>query len=260
MIRNNVNGKVYVGQAKSLKHRWYIHKKDLNKGSHKNRHLQLSWNKNGEESFKFIVLDECERKKEILDYNEQKWIDKLCVVPGEYYNVCLIAGSQLGVKWTVEQNEKIKAYWADPVARAAASERTTSYFKEHPDENSKRQIAYHASHPEAGAVMSAIKKSLWKDTEYAEKMAIIRKYPAVRAKRSANKTAYYKNNPEAGAKNSAMQIVYFKEHPEACKARSERIAALWADPIKKARQLVAIATSRAKKSERPFSYITDLIT
>lgn len=59
-IRNTINGKFYIGQAKNLYKRWGVHKSELRGGYHDNGHLQKAWNKYGESAFQFFVLEYCE--------------------------------------------------------------------------------------------------------------------------------------------------------------------------------------------------------
>lgn len=68
-----VNGRVYIGQSKHIQKRWLEHKEELQKGSHCNNHLQNAWNKYGEKSFVFSVLELCPDTK--LTEREQYWID-----------------------------------------------------------------------------------------------------------------------------------------------------------------------------------------
>ena len=67
------NGRVYIGQSKHIQKRWLEHKEELQKGNHGNNHLQNAWNKYGEKSFVFSILEECEEDK--LTEREQFWID-----------------------------------------------------------------------------------------------------------------------------------------------------------------------------------------
>jgi group I intron endonuclease len=73
-IRCLPTGKVYVGSAVDLHHRWSVHRRNLRKGEHGNKHLQAAWNKFGEEQFECSVLEyvEVERLLEV----EQSWIDR----------------------------------------------------------------------------------------------------------------------------------------------------------------------------------------
>ena len=69
------NKKIYIGSARSIKDRIYEHKRTLKKGTHHNFHLQQAWNKYGEDSFEFLivqVVDDCS----LLVRHEQEWIDK----------------------------------------------------------------------------------------------------------------------------------------------------------------------------------------
>ena len=56
MIKNTVNGKVYVGSSLRPQSRFYEHVYQLKKGVHHSIRLQRSFDKYGEEAFVFIVL------------------------------------------------------------------------------------------------------------------------------------------------------------------------------------------------------------
>ena len=71
-IENIKNNKKYIGQSKDINDRWRRHKGELNRGVHDNDYLQKSWNKHGEESFKFYVLEYCDTDK--LDEKEIYYI------------------------------------------------------------------------------------------------------------------------------------------------------------------------------------------
>lgn len=73
-ITNIYNGKMYIGSSNNIDRRWKEHKTSLNKGIHHSAKLQNSWNKHGEDSFIFEVLEECDTEK--LLYLEQFYIDK----------------------------------------------------------------------------------------------------------------------------------------------------------------------------------------
>ena len=72
-IENLINHKVYVGQATDITARWYHHIKALNDNIHHNPHLQSAWNKYGQHSFSFSVIEECDYDN--LIEREQFWID-----------------------------------------------------------------------------------------------------------------------------------------------------------------------------------------
>jgi group I intron endonuclease len=107
-IKNLVNGKVYVGSAVNINHRWVEHKSDLSRQKHHSKHLQYAWNKYGESNFNFEILEECPVEK--LIYWEQIWMDSLCACDKRLgYNISPIAGSCLGVK----HSEKAKKNMSD---------------------------------------------------------------------------------------------------------------------------------------------------
>ena len=59
LIRNNVNGFVYVGSTKKdFEVRWREHRMCLKGGYHQNKPLQDDWNRHGESNFSFEVLEE----------------------------------------------------------------------------------------------------------------------------------------------------------------------------------------------------------
>lgn len=86
-IVNLVNNKLYIGSSKNLIKRWYMHKWKLNKGIHHCIHLQLSYNKHGEENFKFEIIENCSLDQLIL--REQFYLDAI----KPEYNICKIAGT-----------------------------------------------------------------------------------------------------------------------------------------------------------------------
>lgn len=62
IIKNLINGKVYVGQTKRPKNRLWLHKYLLKNESHHNTHLQSAWKKYGEKAFSFELIEECEEE------------------------------------------------------------------------------------------------------------------------------------------------------------------------------------------------------
>jgi GIY-YIG catalytic domain len=91
-IRCKVNGKIYIGSAVALNARWLKHRTDLRRGKHRNSHLQFAWDKYGEESFDFSVLEFATRGS--LLQVEQNWIDKTgCANRKIGFNIYPVAGS-----------------------------------------------------------------------------------------------------------------------------------------------------------------------
>jgi len=82
----------YVGSAVNIKHRWRDHERDLLNNKHRNSRLQRHTSKYGIKDLSFSIVVHCE--KEELIKNEQFFIDNL----KPWFNLCLIAGSPLGIK------------------------------------------------------------------------------------------------------------------------------------------------------------------
>lgn len=101
-IKNIKNKKVYVGSSKNISKRWKEHKKDLDKGTHQNIHLQNAWNLYGKKYFLFSVIEYCSGDK--LLQKEQYWIDTLDVINKDKgYNISLKASSPMkGRKHSLE--------------------------------------------------------------------------------------------------------------------------------------------------------------
>jgi group I intron endonuclease len=99
-IINKVNNKCYIGSAINIFGRFATHRNQLRDNKHHSVYLQRSWNKYGEDNFVFERVEYCE--KNILLIREQYYIDLLT----PEYNMCKIAGSSLGMKGTLESNQK----------------------------------------------------------------------------------------------------------------------------------------------------------
>ena len=58
-IENLINNKKYIGLSKDIRRRWLEHRSELCRGVHINIYLQNAWNKYGEKSFKFYIIELC---------------------------------------------------------------------------------------------------------------------------------------------------------------------------------------------------------
>lgn len=104
LIKNLVNEKIYVGSSVNLFNRYKEHFRLLKKGTHHNYYLQQSWNKYGDGSFYFDVLEVVTDKNRLIE-REQYWMD-LYNVEENGYNMNPTAGSQLGRKNPEDDREK----------------------------------------------------------------------------------------------------------------------------------------------------------
>ena len=123
-IVNKTNNKIYVGSATDLKRRWREHKYKLRKGIHSNKHLLSAWNKYGEESFEFEIIEEHESlDKDYLLLRENYYIDLLdSKVNTNGYNIREDCRSQIGYKHTEETKSKMRGRVVSEETRKVLSE------------------------------------------------------------------------------------------------------------------------------------------
>ena len=72
-IINVVNNKFYIGSAVSLRKRKARHFSELRTHKHNNQHLQRAWDKYGEQSFVFAVVELVEDRTQLLAA-ENRWL------------------------------------------------------------------------------------------------------------------------------------------------------------------------------------------
>jgi len=95
-IKNIINNKRYVGSTINFKHRKNTHFFALRHNKHSNSHLQRSYNKYGECSFVFEIVEECSPQNLLV--REQFYLDTWF----PEYNLLKIAGSTLGFKRSLD--------------------------------------------------------------------------------------------------------------------------------------------------------------
>jgi group I intron endonuclease len=106
-IQNTINSKEYIGSSQNIELRWRIHRNDLRSNKHHSKHLQRSWNLDGESAFIFKILVECPVGDLLV--NEQFFINERNSAHGDFgYNVSAVAGSRRGVKHSDEVRAKMR--------------------------------------------------------------------------------------------------------------------------------------------------------
>lgn len=160
-ITNKVNGKVYVGSATSIKGRLWAHRNGLRRGRHDNKYLQRGWDKYGESSFRFSVIETCEIQDLIV--REQYWIDNLKSSQRPFgYNLAPMAGSTRGYKWSEESlkrnREKRKGTGNARIVGPAAE---ANRGKHRPKEVREKIAKAHKGRPKSEEHRKAIKESHW---------------------------------------------------------------------------------------------------
>lgn len=108
LIKNEINGKCYVGQADNIERRWKEHKRHYKLEKHKNQLLYKAFNKYGLENFSFNVVEEC--LVEELDDKEIFYIEKFNTYAfkgnSNGYNMTLGGKTCRGCVHSEEQNKK----------------------------------------------------------------------------------------------------------------------------------------------------------
>jgi len=109
--------KVYIGSSIDIPKRWMTHKSDLRRGAHKNRYLQNTYDKHGENCFEYKVVESChpDARKDL----EQHYIDTLNPV----YNIVKKVDSfpptnKPVIRYDLKTEEELEDY----VSGAAAEE------------------------------------------------------------------------------------------------------------------------------------------
>ncbi len=155
-IINAINGKRYVGSTVNLRQRLWEHKHNLERGLHRNAHLQNAWNKYGADNFNFLVLFCCPVEQILI--LEQQAIDKKAE-----YNISPKAGNCLGVKHTPEMRAKLS------IVKTG----------KHPNEETRKRMAaaqmgrHHSD--ETKAKISAANRGVKKSPELCAAMSFARK-------------------------------------------------------------------------------------
>lgn len=100
-IKNILNGKVYIGQTgENFQRRYWHHRWKLKNNCHDNEYLQNSWNKYGEESFEFLVVEVVDDSN-MLDDLEISYIEKYKSI-GKSYNILNGGGGRRGVSMSTK--------------------------------------------------------------------------------------------------------------------------------------------------------------
>ena len=93
-ITNTENGKCYIGSSMNISNRWNQHKIDLNRKNHHSIKLQRSFNKYGEEKFKYEIVEEVSIEELLI--REQFYINFFDSY-NNGYNSVPTAGNNMGM-------------------------------------------------------------------------------------------------------------------------------------------------------------------
>jgi group I intron endonuclease len=105
-ITNTINEKFYIGSSNNVEKRWASHRYHLRHNKHHAEHLNRAWNKYGERSFVFEILEET--SEDLLLEVEQKYLDNdRPWDPNNGYNSCQYAGRSTGRRHSEETKKLI---------------------------------------------------------------------------------------------------------------------------------------------------------
>lgn len=160
------NGARYVGSSKRILVRWADHKRALRRDKHTCRYLQHCWNKHGEASFQWEVLEKC--GTDVMRVREQHYIDTIkpelnvmrtvdTWTPSEAMKQKVVASTRAraerrthcpnGHEYTPENTYRSKP--GDKRCRACANDRSRLVFaSETPEQREARRVrmrAYYAA-------------------------------------------------------------------------------------------------------------------
>lgn len=110
-IFNVVTNKIYIGSSIHIKKRFHEHKWALDNNKHVNGHLQKSWNKYGEDNFKFGIIDTDFKENDIdsLRKAEQYYIDYFESYNSEFgYNISKFASGSGGYEVSETTRQKLR--------------------------------------------------------------------------------------------------------------------------------------------------------
>ncbi len=214
VIRNTVDGKVYVGSAAlCLVRRAAQHRNQLRRGKHINKHMQAAWGKHGGDSFICEVVEITTADKAVE--REQFWIDYYkSYLPANGYNRAPKAGSNLGVQHTPETRKKFSE---------ALRKRL-----ENPEERRKVGAAMRGKKhtEETKQVMTARLVERWANPEFKEKVSKILSDVPRTDEWKQNISKAHKGKKKSPTHAAAIKAASQNRGPQSAETIAKRVAKL----------------------------------
>ena len=225
-IKNQVNGKCYIGSSVNLHHRRERHLSELRHGKHRNRHLQRAFDKYGEATFVFEILEHTASRN--LIEQEQLYLDEL----KPEYNISPTAGSRLGCHPSLETRRKLSEAGKGrhqteetkrKISEARKGERNPFYGRHHSDKTRARMSDSHKgvqfSAERRKKISEALSgKHLGAETRRKIGEALKGKHPSAETRRKMSEAKRGERNPNYGKhpseetrrKMSTAQAAYWR--------------------------------------------------
>lgn len=174
-IRNKISHRMYIGSAVDIKNRWSVHLCVLIAGTHHSFRLQKSWDKFGENTFEWIVLELCD-KPQLLE-REQYYLDLHQTYLKQYgYNILRTAGSNFGKKASTATKRKLseaaKKRNADPVYNKMISDRCKAQWQD-PEFRAVALASRPTINPNKGKPMPEAQKQLLRELALARREQMV---------------------------------------------------------------------------------------
>ena len=225
-ITNTETAMQYVGSAVDLDGRFKRHIQQMKAGTHPNKFLLMDYERHGEQSFRFEVLELC--SDVVLFEREQHWIDLLGVaVTG--YNIALTAGAPFkGRKHSEATRAKMREARKK---RAPISEETRQRMREAAKqrEEAKKLNGYEVSEETRQKLREA---------------GTGRKVTEATREKLRKTNSRPKQTPAELAAIEALRGVSKRNHtPESLESQRQAMRLRWQDPAYRAK----VAAGKAKK-------------
>jgi group I intron endonuclease len=159
-IINVVNNKFYVGSAVNFKRRKTRHFSELRTGKHNNSKLQNAWNKYGEQSFVFVIVESLPEGSDLLAA-ENLWL-KEHVGKDYCYNIGVDATAPM-----LGMSGKASPTWGyKHTAKTIAIITNSSTERKHTPDNIEKIRQHFIGKPKSAAVRAKISATLSGEGNY----------------------------------------------------------------------------------------------
>ncbi len=238
-ITNTVNNKRYIGITHNLKNRFYEHQYKLRNGKHHSKKLQRAWDKYGESSFSFSVLDTIEGDFLEASQVEVKTIEKY----NSYYNGYNASFGGDGTNFAkITDETKAKLSEAMKGNHFGLGKKRTAETRAKMSKSMKNCVDMDDRRKRASEVF----KKLWADESFRDKMAKLNK---------GNKYSLGKKMPESARmaisekQSGELNSFYGKSHSKETKELLSSISKeRWKDETYANKVRAGMANSDANKA------------
>lgn len=181
-ITIEANNSIYIGQSVDIMNRWSSHRSCLRQGHHQNSRVQRVFDKYGEASLSFAVVENCAKPTtpEHLTDREEWWITHFKALGKIILNQRIVVSSNFGFKHTLESRQKLsraltgRKLSADRVEAMRQRQLGTKHSPETRAKMSASQKARPHPSPEQCAAISKRQKGRKMSESSCRKMSEIR--------------------------------------------------------------------------------------